>query len=108
MLIRRATACNKKIATIPLCDGITSQPRLVFVFVEGRFLQVRVDSTSLGVGTEGALEQKNVIFRTLCDKSETFVEKSYSKGPDEPAKNVPMDHVVLPSTALLDTDAAPL
>ena len=83
MFIRRAKACNKKIATIPLCDGITSQPRLVFVFVEGRFLQVRVDSTSLGVGTEGALEQKNVIFRTLCDKSETFVEKSYSKGPTQ-------------------------
>ena len=60
--LRSAILSDNKITANPLGNGVASQPRLVFVFVEGRFLQVRVDATSLGVGTESSFEQKNVIF----------------------------------------------
>ena len=62
--LQSAILSDNKIAAIALGNGVASQPRLVFVFVEGRFLQVRVDATSLGVGAESPFEQKNVIFGT--------------------------------------------
>ena len=96
---------------------LAQESKLVLVLVTGSTSQFRINTSTLGIRSKRTTKEENVGFRPVKNKQKSNAHRGENRHESSHAqqcqismarnKHSPMNRVMLPSTALLNSDATP-